>query len=119
LDEAGDPRTPIRTPARPRLAFSADHGEQRWTKSALMDLIRDTLLDAYAQGKTRIKPADLGPVVEHVGPDNLKPPRLSGYLGELCQPGPGRLLRQSTDYGWYEIVPEQDAGTRELASTPA
>lgn len=118
LAEAGNPRTPIRTPDRPRLAFAPDHGQQRWTKSSLLGLIRDTLLDAYAQGKTRIKPADLGPVVDYVGPDNLKPPRLSGYLQELCQ-GPDRLLRQSSDYGWYEIEPDEDAGTRELTSAPA
>lgn len=120
LREGGDARTPIRMPRRPRLAFSADHGDgRRWTKSALLELLRATLLDAHAQGKTRVKPADLGPLIEFVGPDNLKPPRLSGYLQELCQPGPDRLLRQSADYGWYEIDPAEGAGSRELADAPA
>jgi hypothetical protein len=119
LSEAGDVRSSIRVPNRPRLAFATDTGDQRWTKATLMDLLRSTLLDAYSRGKTRIKPADLGPVVEHVGPDNLKPPRLSGYLGELCQPGPGQLLRRDRDPGWYVIEPGDDDGVRELAGAPA
>ncbi|MGI5186478.1 hypothetical protein ACQEVZ_60630 [Dactylosporangium sp. CA-152071] len=108
IQEGGDPRAPIQMPKHgPRIAFSVTSPSERWTKAQLMELIRDTLLDAFEQGKTRFKPADLGPLVEHVGPDNLKPPRLSGYLGELCQPGPDRLLRRDRDNGWYVIDPPE------------
>jgi hypothetical protein len=108
IAEGGDPREPIRMPSRgPRIAFAATAEDERWTKAQLMDLLRASLLDAYDQGTTRFKPADLGPLVEHVGPDNLKPPRLSGYLGELCKPGPDRLLRKDRDNGWYVIEPPE------------
>ncbi len=108
-----DPRAPIRVPTTPRMQFVDD--SDRWTKSDLMDLLRRTLLDAHAAGRTRIKPADLAPVVAHVGPENLKPPRLSGYLSELCQPGPSRLLRRDRDTGWYIIEPSEQAGQPVLA----
>lgn len=111
-----DAREPIAVPDRPRIDLSSPPPDRKWTKAALMELLRDMLLEAYwDHGWKRFKVADLVALVDHVGPENLKPPRLSGYLKELCK-GPDRILRREDDAGHYVLVPPAETKpARELA----
>jgi hypothetical protein len=104
LIEAGDRRAPITVPNRPRIDLRTP--EETWTKTELLRLLRKTIADFRTGGKNTLRPADFGPLAAEIGPDNLKAPKLSGYLKELCQPGPGRLLRKSSDKGVYYIEPQ-------------
>lgn len=110
-----DGREPIPVPAAPRVRFGS--AEPEYSKSELLDLVGNHILQLYASGKKRLRQADLGELVAEIGPDNLKPPRLSGYLSELAQPGPKQLLRKDGSTIFWLIEPGEAVQVPELAAT--
>jgi hypothetical protein len=112
-----DPREEIRVPAGPRVQFTDDGPE--YGKAELMNLLGNYIVGLFERGKTRIRQTDLGELVADVGPDNLKPPRLSNYLRELSQPGPMQLLRKEAGSVYWRIEPGEEVLERVRIPEPA
>lgn len=112
-----DPHQPIRVPDVPRVRFGED--AQTFSKAELMNMVGNYIISLFERGKTRIRQTDLGELVAEVGPDNLKPPRLSNYLRELAQPGPMQLLRKEKDSVYWRIEPGAEVMERVRVPEPA
>lgn len=100
-----DPRSPLTVPNRPRIPLLVEPAAgQQFTPAEVRDLFRQGIEQAHANGITQVKPSSFARLVDIVGEDGLRPPTISKILGELCQPGPGQMLRKAPSRGVYEIV---------------
>ncbi|MFY1589013.1 hypothetical protein ACN267_31485 [Micromonospora sp. WMMD734] len=101
----GDPRTPLTVPNRPRIDLLVESEDgHRYTPEQVRSLVRQAIEDAHRRGITEVKPSSFAPLVGLVGEAGLKPPTMTKILKELCEPGPGQMLRRAAGRGVYEIV---------------
>lgn len=100
-----DPRTPLTVPNRPRIdLFVEPSTDRRFTPEEIRGFFRQAIEQAHERGITQVKPSSFAPIVEVVGEAGLKPPTITKILKELCQPGPGQMLRRGAGSGVYDIV---------------
>lgn len=100
-----DPRTPLEVPDRPRIdLFVEPATDRRFTPEQVRGFFRQAIEQAHANGIRQVKPSSFAPIVEVVGEEGLKPPTITKILKELCQPGPGQMLRRGSGSGVYDIV---------------
>lgn len=101
----GDPRTPLTVPKRTRIPLLIEPSEgQKFTPAEVRELFRQAIEQAHANGIRQVKPSMFAPIVDLVGEDGLKPPTITKILKELCQPGPGQMLRRPPGASMYDIV---------------
>lgn len=106
-----DPRTPLAVPDRPRIELFIEPSQgQQFTPEEIRDLFRQGIEDAHRRGITQVKPSSFAPLIDIVGEAGLKPPTVTKILRELCQPGPGQMLRRAPTRGVYEILLPELAG---------